>query len=161
MTSYDPIIVVASGSFDPLHKGHVHYLTEAKKLGDRLVVALETDNCIIRKHGISFMNWEERIPIMRALTAVDDVIMITECDNSYQDIIRQLRHTYPSAILIFASGNPPSESNSPILSDQNVKFEYNVGSDVKVPSSSDILRRYSEYVRSVSQMESSPFRRYE
>lgn len=161
MLSNDPIIVIASGSFDPLHRGHIQYLTEARKLGDRLVVAVETDNCIIRKHGVSFMNWEERVPVIKALAAVDEVIMISECDNSYNDALRQVRRSFPSATIIFASGNPPNKSNSPELPDQDVRFEYNVGSDVRAISSSELLRRYSEYVRMINQMESSPFRRYE
>lgn len=153
-------IVVACGSFDPLHNGHVHYLNQAKRLGDRLVIALETDNCIIRKHGISFMNWEERAPIMKALAAVDEVIIIANCNNPYIDALTQLRRSYSDNLIIFTSGNEPNEHNSPVLKDLNVKFEYNVGSDVKVSSSTEILRRYSEYVGSMKEMESSPYRRY-
>jgi cytidyltransferase-like protein len=161
MLSDDHIVVIALGSFDPLHPGHIHYLTEAKKFGDRLIVGLELDNCIIRKHGVSFMNWEERAPVMRGLKPVDEVIMITDCINPYDDALRQVRRTYPTATLIFVSGNPQNENNSPTLPDQDLRFEYNVGADIKVPSSSELLRRYSAYVRVINEMESSPYRRYE
>lgn len=161
MYGTDPVIVVASGGFDPLHKGHIEYFTEAKKLGDRLIVAVETDNCIIRRHGISFMNWEERIPIIKALKSVDDVMLITDCDNPYTDVLRQLRRIYPTSNIIFASGNSRSVDNTPMLDDQKISFAYEVGADVRVPSSSAVLRRYSEYVKSIKELESSPFRRYE
>lgn len=161
MPSDDHIVVIALGSFDPLHPGHIHYLTEARKLGDRLIVGLELDNCIIRKHGVSFLNWEERAPIMRALKPVDEIIMITDCMNPYQDALQQVRRTYPTATVVFVSGNSQNESNSPSLPDQDVRFEYNVGGDKKLPSSSELLRRYSEYVKRINEMESSPYRRYE
>ena len=41
--------VLASGSFDPLHKGHIYYLKEAKKLGDHLTVIVTSDQKI-RSH---------------------------------------------------------------------------------------------------------------
>ena len=107
------------------------------------------------------MNWEERYPIMKALKPVDEVIMITDCLNSYQDALRQVRRTYPSSTLVFTSGNPPCADNTPLLSDQDVRFEHNVGCDVKRISSSAILRRHAEYIKSIREMESSPFRRYD
>ena len=39
-------IVVVSGGFDPIHSGHIAYLEEAKKLGDKLIVALNSD-CLL------------------------------------------------------------------------------------------------------------------
>ena len=42
-------VVIASGGFDPIHSGHIQYLLEAKKLGDILVVALNSDEWLIKK----------------------------------------------------------------------------------------------------------------
>jgi cytidyltransferase-like protein len=36
-------IVVVSGGFDPIHSGHIHLINEAKLLGDRLIVLLNSD----------------------------------------------------------------------------------------------------------------------
>ena len=44
-------VVIASGGFDPIHSGHIQYLLEAKKLGDILVVALNSDEWLIKKKG--------------------------------------------------------------------------------------------------------------
>ena len=44
-------VVVVSGGFDPIHSGHIFYLLEAKKFGDRLIVALNSDEWLIKKKG--------------------------------------------------------------------------------------------------------------
>ena len=42
-------VIVVSGGFDPLHSGHIAYFAAAKKLGDRLVVALNSDAWLVSK----------------------------------------------------------------------------------------------------------------
>ena len=42
------VIVMTNGCFDILHAGHVHYLNEARKLGDRLIVAVNSDDSVRR-----------------------------------------------------------------------------------------------------------------
>ncbi|MDA7602085.1 adenylyltransferase/cytidyltransferase family protein, partial [Gammaproteobacteria bacterium] len=42
-------ISVISGGFDPIHSGHIAYINEAKKLGDKLIVLLNSDDWIINK----------------------------------------------------------------------------------------------------------------
>ena len=42
-------VVIVSGGFDPLHSGHISYLESAKRLGDHLVVALNSDKWLSRK----------------------------------------------------------------------------------------------------------------
>ena len=42
-------IVLVTGGFDPLHSGHIKYLEQAKKLGDKLVVGLNSDEWLKRK----------------------------------------------------------------------------------------------------------------
>ena len=44
-------VIVVSGGFDPLHSGHIAYFAAAKKLGDRLVVALNSDEWLVNKKG--------------------------------------------------------------------------------------------------------------
>ena len=43
------IRVMATGVFDIIHLGHIHYLTESKKLGDELVVVVARDSTAIKK----------------------------------------------------------------------------------------------------------------
>ena len=64
-------IIVVSGGFDPIHKGHIALFNSAKALGDKLVVALNSDKWLQRKKGRSFMLFEERRLIVRNLQMVD------------------------------------------------------------------------------------------
>lgn len=70
------ITVLANGCFDPLHPGHVAHLEEARRLGDKLVVALTTDYEVRRQKGEKrpYLKWEERASMLRALRCVDEVI---------------------------------------------------------------------------------------
>ena len=67
-------VVLVTGGFDPLHSGHIAYLTAAKKLGDKLVVGINSDEWLTRKKGKPFMPLRERISIISALSVVDDVL---------------------------------------------------------------------------------------
>lgn len=73
-------IVFTNGCFDILHKGHVFYLQKAKKLGDVLIVGLNSDCSIKRLKGESRpVNDEDaRSAVLAALEAVDYVVVFTE-----------------------------------------------------------------------------------
>ena len=66
-------VVLVTGGFDPLHSGHISYFKEAKKLGDKLVVGLNSDKWLTRKKGKPFMPIQERVEIVKNLQMVDDV----------------------------------------------------------------------------------------
>ncbi len=73
-------IVFTNGVFDILHAGHVAYLTEAKSLGDYLIVALNTDSSVSRLKGPSrpINTLEDRMAVMAALRCVDCVVSFAE-----------------------------------------------------------------------------------
>ena len=62
-------IVLVTGGFDPLHSGHIAYLTAAKKLGTELWVGLNSDEWLIRKKGRAFMPFQERATICLLYTS--------------------------------------------------------------------------------------------
>ena len=64
-------VVIVSGGFDPIHSGHIQYLLEAKKLGDILIVALNSDEWLIEKKGKEFMPFEERKVVLENISCVD------------------------------------------------------------------------------------------
>ena len=68
------IISVVSGGFDPIHSGHIEYIKEAKKIGEKLIVALNSDSWLIEKKGKYFLPFEERKVILESLVFVDEVI---------------------------------------------------------------------------------------
>jgi len=73
-------VVMTNGCFDILHPGHVTYLQQAKKLGDRLIIAVNDDASVKRLKGPArpINNVEQRMAVMAALECVDWVVPFTE-----------------------------------------------------------------------------------
>lgn len=84
-------IVLANGCFDLLHVGHVRYLTEAKKLGDVLIVGINSDRQAraLKGEGRPFMPEAERAELIAALGCVD---LVTVFDQpTAETLIRTIR----------------------------------------------------------------------
>ncbi|NND54819.1 MAG: bifunctional D-glycero-beta-D-manno-heptose-7-phosphate kinase/D-glycero-beta-D-manno-heptose 1-phosphate adenylyltransferase HldE [Gammaproteobacteria bacterium] len=73
-------IVMTNGCFDILHKGHVAYLQEAKARGDRLLVAVNSDDSVGRLKGPDrpINTLEDRMAVLAGLAAVDWVVPFSE-----------------------------------------------------------------------------------
>ena len=55
-------IVLVTGGFDPLHSGHIAYFKEAKKLGERLIVGLNSDEWLEQERKADRLClWNERL----------------------------------------------------------------------------------------------------
>ena len=77
----DDRVVFTNGCFDLLHRGHVQYLQEAAALGDRLVVALNSDTSVMRQGkgpGRPVNDQDSRAVVMAALLCVDAVTFFEE-----------------------------------------------------------------------------------
>jgi rfaE bifunctional protein nucleotidyltransferase chain/domain len=73
-------IVFTNGCFDIIHSGHISYLTEAKKLGDILVLGLNSDDSVRRLKGVNrpVNNENDRAIVLDALKPVDFVAVFSE-----------------------------------------------------------------------------------
>jgi rfaE bifunctional protein nucleotidyltransferase chain/domain len=73
-------VVFTNGVFDLIHSGHVDYLSKAKKLGDVLIVGLNSDDSVKRIKGDKrpILKQEERAFILSNLKPVDYVIFFDE-----------------------------------------------------------------------------------
>lgn len=71
-------IVVVTGVFDLLHIGHLRFLEAARRLGNRLIVGVESDERVRRWKGENrpVQTQDDRIDLVRALRVVDDVFLI-------------------------------------------------------------------------------------
>lgn len=66
--------VITYGTYDLLHVGHINLLRRARAMGDRLVVALSTDEFNETKHKTAFLPYEDRKLILESIRYVDLVI---------------------------------------------------------------------------------------
>ena len=73
-------LVFTNGCFDLLHPGHVRYLKEARALGDRLLVAVNTDETVaaLKGEGRPLLPLKERMEILASLEVVDHVMSFEE-----------------------------------------------------------------------------------
>jgi D-beta-D-heptose 7-phosphate kinase/D-beta-D-heptose 1-phosphate adenosyltransferase len=78
--SHGERIVMTNGCFDILHAGHVAYLAEARRLGDRLVVAVNDDDSVKRLKGAGrpVNPLDRRMTVLTALESVDWVVPFAE-----------------------------------------------------------------------------------
>ena len=139
-------IVIVSGGFDPIHSGHICYLKSAKELGEKLIVALNSDEWLINKKGKFFMPFSERKAILENISCVDLVIDFEDDDlGSAINALVKVKEMYPDDELIFANGGDRNKENIPEMSVDNIKFEFGVGGDDKKNSSSWILKNWQYY----------------
>lgn len=89
-------LVATSGCFDLLHAGHVHMLDAARRLGDRLVVLLNSDASVrrLKGHLRPIVPQHDRACLLRALTSVDDVIIFDDDTPA-----RALQHLRPDVFV--------------------------------------------------------------
>ncbi len=73
-------IVMTNGCFDILHSGHVSYLENARKLGDRLIVAVNSDNSVKHLKGETrpINGLKDRMAVLAGLSSVDWVVAFEE-----------------------------------------------------------------------------------
>jgi D-beta-D-heptose 7-phosphate kinase/D-beta-D-heptose 1-phosphate adenosyltransferase len=137
-------IVLVTGGFDPIHSGHIEYFKAAKKLGDLLVVGVNSDQWLTRKKGMPFMPANERHAIVSSLSMVDRTMFFNDNDGSAKNAINDVRALYPNDQIIFANGGDRTQENIPEMSikDDNIVFAFGVGGENKMNSSSWILQEW-------------------
>ena len=147
-------IVLVTGGFDPIHSGHIQYLKSAAKLGDKLIVGVNSDEWLTRKKGKPFMPIEERMALLNEMLVVDEVIDFNDDDNTACGAIEKVKEMYKDVFsntfhkpIIFCNGGDRTSNNIPeeevyAGKDEWVKFKFGVGGENKKNSSSWILEDY-------------------
>jgi len=130
------IIVAVSGYFDPLHIGHLEMFDLAKKLGDELVVIVNSDEAAKKKKGYYFMCFKERMKIIKSIHCVDKVVGDIDKDGTVRKTLAEVNPD------IFAQGGDRHEGNipeTPICKKYNIKIVDGLGK--KVQSSSKLVEK--------------------
>ena len=135
-------IAVVSGGFDPIHSGHIDYISEAKENADYLIVALNSDHWLSQKKGKPFMEFSERKQILESIKYVDEVIDFDDTDGSCIKALEKIKATYLDASIFFCNGGDRSEDNIPEKNVEGIKFIFGVGGTNKKNSSSWILKNW-------------------
>ncbi len=76
------VLVTTNGTFDVLHVAHLRILQEARKLGDMLLVLVNSDRSVKENKGDSrpFVPEDERIELLAGLSCVDFVMKFDDCE---------------------------------------------------------------------------------
>ena len=139
-------IIIVSGGFDPIHSGHIAYFKAARKLGDKLIVALNSDAWLVNKKGRFFMPFKERKIIVENLSSVDSVIDFQDDDiGSAINALVKIKEMYPDDEIAFANGGDRNKENIPEMTVSGIEFLFSVGGDDKKNSSSWILKKWQYY----------------
>ncbi len=105
----DQKIVLVGGCFDVMHYGHLCFLTQAKALGDYLVVALESDAALVAtKDRKVFHTQKQRAEILGGLRVVDEVLCLPPMtsDQEYLELVQRIN----PAVIALTQGDPQSHN---------------------------------------------------
>jgi cytidyltransferase-like protein len=98
-------IVIVSGYFNPLHKGHIEYFNKSKEHGDKLYVIVNNDKQRELKGSKEFQDEDERIFIIQNLKMVDRVFLSIDTDRTVCQTIGMIHSLEDlSDELFFANG---------------------------------------------------------
>ena len=137
-------IIIVSGGFDPVHKGHVRMFESAREMAFRLVCGANSDKWLVNKKGKNFMNFDERSEILKAFEHVDDVVSFNDDDGTAVDLLRNIRALYPKETytMAFANGGDRTKENTPeneFCKKNDIEMVWGAGGE-KVQSSSDLIK---------------------
>lgn len=133
--------IIVSGYFNPIHKGHLEYFHNAKKLADELFVIVNSDLQRDLKGSKPFQEEDERMIIVYSIKGVDKAILSIDQDRTVCETIRQIVSDFGKEYdLAFANGgdqNNDSIPEKPICDELGVKLIDGLGD--KIQSSSWLL----------------------
>ena len=136
-------LVIASGYFNPVHKGHIEYLTRSKELGDQLFVIVNSDAQREQKGSKEFMNEYERRLVIETLKPVDKAFIAIDKDRLCNKTIQMIYNMYKDKFdkIIFSNGGDQTAETigeGDICTKLGIEMVFGLGD--KIQSSSWLLK---------------------
>ena len=151
-------VIILSGGFDPIHKGHMRMFREASWLGHQVIVGLNSDAWLTRKKKKPFMKFYERKEILEGIKYISSVVEFNDSDDSACELINRVRSTYNGGMfnhnyddvnptgrddyqIFFANGGDRTTDNTPEMDTcrlKDVTMLWGVGGG-KIQSSSWLI----------------------
>jgi len=136
-------VIIVSGYFNPLHKGHLELFEKAKSVGDELWVIVNSDLQRALKGSKEFMDENERLTIVRAIRYVDKALISIDMDKTQCATLTHLADNYDKDFdLFFANGGDQNNESIPEVSvcrEKGIGLLEGLGD--KIQSSSWLLKK--------------------
>lgn len=138
-----PKIIIVSGYFNPIHKGHLEYFIHAKARGNLLFVIVNSDHQRALKGSKEFQKEDERLFIVQHIKEVDRAFLSIDQDRTVCKTLNLLQDQFGgSHQLAFANGGDQTNNSIPEVSIcQALGIELIDGLGEKVQSSSWLLNK--------------------
>ena len=135
--------IIVSGYFNPIHKGHLEYFINAKRLADELFVIVNSDFQRALKGSKEFHKEAERLFIVQNIKAVDKALISVDKDRTVCETIRTIFETFGKEYqLAFANGGDQDNNSIPEAPTCNeLGIELIDGLGDKIQSSSWLLKK--------------------
>jgi glycerol-3-phosphate cytidylyltransferase/D-beta-D-heptose 7-phosphate kinase/D-beta-D-heptose 1-phosphate adenosyltransferase len=136
---------IVSGYFNPLHQGHLDMIEAARERTGYLIVIVNNDTQQLLKKGRVIQDETNRARIVRAMRAVDDVLVAVDDGPGIERSLDAVRAAYPDTELEFCNGGdrspeadsvPAAEAES--AQRNRISMHYGVGGSEKADSSTRI-----------------------
>ena len=140
----EKVLVIVSGYFNPVHKGHIEYLMRSKALGDFLYVIVNNDYQRELKGSKPFMVAEERKLIIESLKCVDKAMVAIDTTKTVDESIKHIFDEMGSEFteIVFANGgdqNRNTVGETELCKQLGIELADGLGD--KIQSSSWLLKK--------------------
>ena len=137
-----PKVIIVSGYFNPLHKGHLELFEKAKEAGYQLWVIVNSDLQRELKRSKEFMDQDERLLIVNTIGIVDKALISIDKDKTQCATLADLADNYSSDYeLYFANGGDQKNDTIPevpVCNEKGIGLLEGLGD--KIQSSSWLLK---------------------
>jgi len=140
-------IIILSGGFDPVHKGHVRMFKAAKNFGE-VIVGANSDDWLIRKKNKFFMPFDERKEILESIKYIDFVLAFNDSDDTACQLIKDVKSQYKNnnVQIYFGNGGDRTNKTTPEMEyceKNNIGLIWDLGGG-KIQSSSNLLKLWDD-----------------